>query len=605
MSRQASVVEVDKTLVVAQRRCKDLGVTVKFDRYAETACTNGKNITLPYVSQPCTKNKLDEMYGFIIHECGHHLRPEAFAILKGAKPPAHLCALYNIVEDDGMERERALEWKGDAIGLSTMNSLLMQELEETWNKEGPMPDQPDPAPVASMTIGQLSRLVWDKDNAANMERFIKQLPKGVQDLVTELDNEGWVRRYRDTTSAKETWNTACDLAKRLYPNNDQAEYEKIREAGNKAAEGGKGVRDDSKSSFKDSQGGSDNSKTVDVSADPNKSSESDTGDVQEGGDGCNISWKDCVLSEHNEWSGGDAGSMGITWEDRKQSGGVAILPSNRVTLVDWKNDRSVTSRAGRLTVEDFLPKEAHSRAFANKIRRYIQSLARSTVDREKYTGKLDKQAVVRLLLPPIDGGEWNKKIFYDQRKHTVKDTCIFVLVDWSGSMRGPKMRQAADAAQRLVHTFDRVLKIPVALAAFSDRNTQCDIGYIKPWNTRGMPAQTIAERFHLMCNYTSGNDDADAVNWAYQQIVNRKESRKMLIVLSDGAPAGSLSGHPDDALKHVTTSIEKDGRVELYGVGIQSHAVKKYYTNHIHLKDEHLINETLFTLIKEGNNVRK
>jgi len=204
-------------------------------------------------------------------------------------------------------------------------------------------------------------------------------------------------------------------------------------------------------------------------------------------------------------------------------------------------------------------------------------------------------------MPAIDGGEWNKKIFYDQRKHTMKDTAIFVLVDWSGSMMGTKMRHAADAAQRLVWCFDRVLNVPVALAAFTDRSSFCDIGYIKKYNTRGITPEEIATRFSQFFGYTSGNNDADAVNWAYHEILKRKESRKILIVLSDGAPAGSWKGHADDALKLATSTIDKDKRVELYGVGIMDENVNRYYKNHQVVWDTHDISPCLFNLIKEGD----
>jgi cobalamin biosynthesis protein CobT len=201
----------------------------------------------------------------------------------------------------------------------------------------------------------------------------------------------------------------------------------------------------------------------------------------------------------------------------------------------------------------------------------------------------------------IDGGEWNKKVFYDQRKHTMKDTAIFVLVDWSGSMMGMKMKFAADAAQRLVWCFDRVLNVPVALAAFSDRQSFCDIGYIKKYNTRGMDPKKIAEGFARFGSYTSGNNDADAVNWAYTQVLRRKESRKILIVCSDGAPAGAWKGHADEALQYCTAAIEKDYRVELYGLGIRDHSVSRYYTNHQVVQDVHDISPALFNMIKDGD----
>ena len=597
MSKQASVLDVNHTLSVCQNRCNDLGINVRYCRKAKTAYTNGTDIVLPMVTHPTTPESMDILYGMVIHECGHHLRPQAFRILNTARPPDHLCALFNITEDDGMERDRAMEWKGDCKALSMMNSLILEEVGDRWAEHWSTPvpkgtPKQDPAPVASMVIGQLSRLEWDYMSGPYTKQLLAKLPKPVGELVNELEDEGWTRRFRATTSPQETWDLAVDLAKRLYPNNDPDEYEKIRKAGTAGAS-------DPNAKPRDSKG--------DTMADAHGKLEQkgSKGEKSKEGEGETISWKDCVLSEHNEWSpDSPGGSLGITWEDRIQTGGVGIMPTKLVNVIDMStNDATMASRGD--LASRYMPTNGASRVLANQIRRYIQAKARSIVTRDKMHGKLDRASIVKLALPPIDGGEYNKKIFYDQRKHTIKDTAIFVLVDWSGSMAGAKMKYAADAAQRLVHTFDRVLNIPVALAAFSNKNTQCDIGYIKPYNTRGMSAEEIAKRFAKFKGYSSGNDDADSVNWAWHQILKRKESRKILIVLSDGAPAGAWKGHSDDALRHVTKAVEKDGRVELYGVGVCSQAVKRYYTNWRYLKSPDQINETLFNLIKEGDNVKR
>ncbi len=107
----AGVFDVAHTSAVIHRRCNDLGVNLVFGQAHGVAHTDGKTITLPALMQPITQDGLDTLYGYVIHECGHHLRPEAFKILHSAQPPEHVCALYNILEDDGMERDRAAEGK--------------------------------------------------------------------------------------------------------------------------------------------------------------------------------------------------------------------------------------------------------------------------------------------------------------------------------------------------------------------------------------------------------------------------------------------------------------------------------------------------------------
>jgi len=594
MSIEATVIDVDHMLNVCQRRCGDHGISVRFKTGVSTAYTDGVNIVIPTIKQPITKDKLDTVYGMVIHETGHHLRPEAFTILNKARPPEHLACLYNITEDDGMERERAKAWKGDAKALSRLNALILDEVGAMWGKhfEGTDGSDQDPAPIASMVLGQLSRLEWDEESPPYVSRLIKSLPKPVGDLVNALEDEGWARSFRATTTASETWDLAVDLAKRLYPNNPESEYEEIREAGHKAVQDGS-TRDPSQDVMADAQG----------KGKPQPTEGEDEGD--DGGEGQTISWKDVVISEHPQWKvqqKDGAGSLGITW-DGHQSGRAVLMPTGLVNVIDLEKSKATTDGYGLRNWQNFMPTDEHSRAFANRMRRYIQSKARSTVVRDKRHGKLDRGSIVKLALPPIDGGEYNKKIFYEQRKHTMKDTCIFVLVDWSGSMQGAKMRYAADAAQRLIHTFDRVLNVPVAVAAFSNKKSACDIGYIKPWNTRGIPAERIAKRFAKFISYMSANNDADSLNWAYQNLRKRKESRKILIVLSDGAPAGTWrGGHSDDNLRYVAKSIEANHNVELYGVGIRSEAVQRYYTNWKYLSDPSQINDTLFNLIKEGDN---
>jgi cobalamin biosynthesis protein CobT len=120
-----------------------------------------------------------------------------------------------------------------------------------------------------------------------------------------------------------------------------------------------------------------------------------------------------------------------------------------------------------------------------------------------------------------------------------------------------------------------------------------------------MSAREIADRFSKFFSHSSGNNDSDAVHWAWQQVLKRRESRKILIVLSDGAPTDSWKGHAHKNLKFVTNAIEKDGRVELYGVGIMSEAVRHYYTNYKVLYSPEEINNTLFNVIKEGDNVKR
>lgn len=581
----ASPIDVERIASMVHRRCGDMGVTVTFCPRTRTAFTNGKDITFPALKQPVTQEMLDTLYGYAIHETGHHLRPDAFKILRSAQPPPHLCAIFNIVEDDGMERERALEWKGDRIALSVMNDILVREVSDSWKpvlEEGKEGDY-SPEPLAVLCIAQESRKNWDEISGHAITRMRDSLPQDVRDLTDTLEQEGWIKTFRATKTVQDTWKVACDLASRLFPGHEEQYKELYRE----------GMRMENKPR----------------STKPIKMNEGEDGSQDPDAEGMVISWKDVVLSEHNEWHAKDddkpAGNVGIDWAGKfEQPTGAILMPLHMINVVDMKKSkakggRDYYSRTSGYT--DYMPDNAAARQFANRVRRYLQAQQRSKVERHKYHGRLDKASIVKLALPPIEGGDYNKKIFYTQYKANLKDTAIFVLTDWSGSMNGSKKIHAADASQRLVYTMERILRIPVALACFSNGKTCCDIGYIKPFGTRGITAEEIAKRFVKFNWYTSANNDADALNWAYHELKRRREERKILIVLSDGCPAGSWSGHGGSNLKYLTRQIEHDNKVELYGVGIHSEAVKEYYTNYRVLANAEEINNTMFNLIRGGD----
>jgi len=278
------------------------------------------------------------------------------------------------------------------------------------------------------------------------------------------------------------------------------------------------------------------------------------------------------------------------------------MPESEIRLVSLKNKQEETYKwAGCGTKDSFMPDNVSARSLGNQIRRFIQSKARAQIARHKYSGRLDKASLVKVALPPIEGGDYNRKLFYEFDKRQVKDTAISVLVDWSGSMHGNKMVLAADAAGRLCQVLSKQIGVPVEVLSFTTRYSRCDVGLIKEFNERSVGAEEVARRFSAFYKYSSGNNDADALATAYRRLLKRKESRKILIVLSDGAPTDSWGhGHADANLRFVTDVIDKDKRVELWGIGINTKCVERYYKRHVVIDSPECINTQLFAIVKHG-----
>lgn len=220
-----------------------------------------------------------------------------------------------------------------------------------------------------------------------------------------------------------------------------------------------------------------------------------------------------------------------------------------------------------------------SPAFVSNMRRLLQvKSAKHYVTGQKH-GRLTASRLWRVGMPPIDGGDWNSRVFKRRTAETdLLDTCILLLNDGSGSMSGDKFQTTAKASALCNDAFARVLHIPLCVAAFTTSGPVPVIGIMKAFNETVSDDQ-MADRFYDFSSRMSGNNDADSLLWAFNEIVKRKEKRKVIIVLSDGSPADGL-GDPSYALKQTTDTILKDGRVDLYGIGIMDTNVKRFYPKH-------------------------
>lgn len=248
-----------------------------------------------------------------------------------------------------------------------------------------------------------------------------------------------------------------------------------------------------------------------------------------------------------------------------------------------------------------IPPVGMSRSFVNNVRLRIQAQMRTKIRPEQRKGRLYKRALVRPLLPPVDGGRWNAKIFYTREEARKINTAVTVLVDVSGSMGGTKLVHASQAACLLTNVLSRALKVPTEVLAFAFGGNCVTMGIVKDFTTPVTTDEEIAGGIHSTFNEAGGgNDDANALLFAYYRLLKRKEPNRILIVLSDGSPADSPNrqSDPDSSLLYVCESIRKDKKITLHGIGIMHPNVKRYYgaQSSVIMKPEdleHVLVETL------------
>ena len=250
---------------------------------------------------------------------------------------------------------------------------------------------------------------------------------------------------------------------------------------------------------------------------------------------------------------------------------------------------------------------------ANKLQRQLLAKQNRAWDFDLEEGLLDSSKLTRVVMDP-----YNSLSFKKEKDFEFKDTIVTLLIDNSGSMRGRPITIAALCADILSRTLERC-SVKVEILGFTTKNWKggnCrDI-----WNNSGKPKKPgrLNELRHII--YKSGdapwrksknnlglmlkegllkeNIDGEAILWAYNRIKKRNEERKILMIISDGAPVddSTLSVNPgnylEKNLRDIIGEIEKKDEIELIAIGI-GHDVSRYYNKAVTIMDVDQLGEVL------------
>lgn len=201
-------------------------------------------------------------------------------------------------------------------------------------------------------------------------------------------------------------------------------------------------------------------------------------------------------------------------------------------------------------------------------------------------------------------------IYKREKDSDFKDTVITLLIDNSGSMRGRPITIAALSADILARTLERC-GVKVEILGFTTRDWKGGNAR-KAWLDEGRPVNpgrlndlrhiiyksadqrlTPARRnlaLMLKDGILKENIDGESILWAHSRLRARHEQRKILMVISDGAPvddstlSANSGSYLDSHLREVIGSIERAGDVELLAIGI-GHDVTRYYSRAVTLHD--------------------
>ncbi|KRS12361.1 cobalt chelatase [Roseovarius atlanticus] len=242
---------------------------------------------------------------------------------------------------------------------------------------------------------------------------------------------------------------------------------------------------------------------------------------------------------------------------------------------------------------------------ANKLQRRLQAQQNRSWEFDREEGILDAGRLARVVANPT-----TPLSFKVEKDTEFRDTVVTLLLDNSGSMRGRPISIAAICADVLARTLERC-NVKVEILGFTTRAWKGGQSR-EAWLNEGRPqlpgrlndlrhiiyksadAPMRRTRAHLGLMMKEGllkeNIDGEALEWAHRRLAGRREARKILMVISDGAPVddSTLSVNPanylEKHLRDVIAMVEKRKQVELLAIGI-GHDVTRYYNRAVTITD--------------------
>ena len=314
----------------------------------------------------------------------------------------------------------------------------------------------------------------------------------------------------------------------------------------------------------------------------------DLSDATEPEDGAKPQRHDAPFAHQDEW-----GYKVFTAEFDEEIAATDLCEAEELARLRGFLDQQLSSMQGVVS------------RLANKLQRLLLAQQNRHWEYDLEEGMLDASRLTRIIIDPM-----YPLSFKREKDTTFRDTCVTLLLDNSGSMRGRPIMVAAMCADILGRTLERV-GVKTEILGFTTRAWKGGQAREK-WLSAGKPPGPgrLNDLRHIV--YKSGDEpwrrakrnlglmmregllkeniDGEALTWAHNRIVARSEQRKILMVISDGAPVddSTLSvnsgNYLEKHLRRVIEEIETRSSVELTAIGI-GHDVTRYYRKAVTIVD--------------------
>ena len=412
---------------------------------------------------------------------------------------------------------------------------------------------------------------WEKELKESFDKHLSYLNKNLE------NQENYNSKFSEILENME-----------IFDNEDNEEKKETQEDNNQ----------DNSSSNEDSQNNSDNSE---------EKKEDDS--INEGMDGLDdvneFRLDDQIISDENENQQSESviqkKNLGVSDKEYK----VFTTEFDEVAKAETLESPEEISKLRKNLDQQLTSFQDLITKLANKLQRQLLAKQNRAWEFDLEEGLLDSSKLPRIIIDP-----YNSLSFKKEKDLDFKDTVVTLLIDNSGSMRGRPITIAALCADILSRTLERC-SVKVEILGFTTKNWKGGLSR-EEWNKSGKTKDPgrLNDLRHII--YKSAdthwrqskknlglmlkegllkeNIDGEAITWAFNRLKKRKEERKIMMVISDGAPVddSTLSVNSGDFLekhlKKIVKFIENKSDIEILAIGI-GHDVSRYYQKAIKITD--------------------
>lgn len=493
-------------------------------------------------------------------------------------------AVYRALEDARIEAigANALKGVGDNLAAALEKSISDRRLDRLDAKEA--------VPIADVASLLLRKRLTGRDHPSAAAAFMSSQGSEIEKIAGDsLDALAATADLHDQASfARLARNVIRDL---------NLDDEGGEEKGDEKTQGDDEQSQESKSSAEDDEGLADPSD--DQAGEESDSQESETDmseqDFEQADDDADGAVENARISSIRAKLDGDSGARyrAYTTEFDETSEASDLCDSEELQRLRRTLDRQLENLHNVVS------------RLANKLQRRLMAQQNRSWIFDLDEGVLDAARLARVVVDPMQPLSFKR-----ERELEFRDTVVTLLIDNSGSMRGRPISIAAICADILARTLERC-GVKVEILGFTTRAWKGGQAREK-WVANGRPANPgrLNDLRHIIYKAADTpwrraraslglmmkegllkeNIDGEALMWAHARLIARSEARRILMVISDGAPVDDTTSSANGGaflerhLREVISNIEQRSSVELIAIGI-GHDVTRYYKRAVTIID--------------------